>query len=418
MKRLSIIVLFLLAFMMTTHAQEDDKHTYKPLKVNLNEDGSKYIRFIVWHQLWLSGSNQTEGLNMSIRRSRFLAFAQVSPRFLILTHFGLNSLGANQITANPNTQTANNQSMLFLHDAWGEFAVIPTKFHVGTGLHYWNGISRLSNQSTLNMMTLDNPGSGAADARLFPWSSITTTDQFARHLGIYAKGTLGKFSYRVAANNARANAGALNTETYTYQVAGSGNDWLYTGYFNYNLLEGESDKLPYFVGTYLGKKKVLAIGAGFLYHPDALARGLSLDDPNLERAATTKIGADIFYDAPVGDGAISALAAFYNYNYGGEKTEGARPGGGLVPGSGSIFHTQIGYLLPANLKGTRLMPYVSFSNQALSHTPNSTMDMSLGLNWFINGHSAKITAEYSTGKTGLQGAETNNIFRLQTHIFL
>jgi len=420
MKKISIALLFLLVSATFVQAQ-DDKHTYKPLKLSLNEDGSKYIRFIIWHQLWLSSDNNDangKGLSMSIRRSRFLAFTQVSPRFLILTHFGLNSLGAGQITANPNSQTANNRSMLFLHDAWGEFAVVDKKFHVGTGLHYWNGISRLSNQSTLNMMTLDNAGSGAADARLFPWSDITTSDQFARHLGIYAKGTIGKFSYRVAANNARINQGDLNPNTYTYQVDGSGENWLYTGYFNYNFFDAESTKLPYFVGTYLGKKKVLSVGAGFLYHPDALARGTSLDASDLEREATTKIGADIFYDAPLGNGAISALAAYYNFNYGGEESLGATPGGGLVPSSGSIFHAQLGYLLPVDVNGTKFMPYVSFSNQDLSHTPNSTTDLSLGLNWFINGHFAKITAEYSTGKSGAEGADTRNIFRLQTHIFL
>ena len=102
--------------------------------------------------------------------------------------------------------------MLFLHDAWAEFAVEPGKLHIGSGLHYWNGISRLTNQSTLNMMTLDNPGGqggvSVSDARLFPWSNITTSDQFARHLGIYAKGSLGKFGYRISANNARNNFGA------------------------------------------------------------------------------------------------------------------------------------------------------------------------------------------------------------------
>ena len=65
--------------------QEVD-HSYKPLIIKLNEDGSKYVRFIMWHQLWVTTNNlalenNKLQLSTSIRRSRFLAFAQVSPRF-------------------------------------------------------------------------------------------------------------------------------------------------------------------------------------------------------------------------------------------------------------------------------------------------------------------------------------------------
>ncbi|MCB9041452.1 MAG: hypothetical protein H6557_32940 [Lewinellaceae bacterium] len=41
----------------------------------------------------------TTQFTTSIRRSRFLAFAQVSPRFLILTHFGLNNLTPDNLTS-------------------------------------------------------------------------------------------------------------------------------------------------------------------------------------------------------------------------------------------------------------------------------------------------------------------------------
>jgi hypothetical protein len=43
----------------------------------------------------------------------------------------------------------------FLHDVWAQYSLGKNNA-VGGGLHYWNGISRLNNQSTLNLMTLDN----------------------------------------------------------------------------------------------------------------------------------------------------------------------------------------------------------------------------------------------------------------------
>lgn len=415
MKKISLILLMMVLIPSANWAQQEDMepdHSYKPLTVKLDEDGKKYIRFITWHQMWLQGASEQKGPKFQIRRSRFLAYAQISPRFLLLTHFGLNSLGASQLTANPNSQQNNQRSLIFLHDAWAEFAVVQKKFHVGSGLHYWNGISRLTNQSTLNMMTLDNPGGqgGAAvsDARLFPWSNITTSDQFARHLGIYAKGSLGKFQYRVSANNARNNIGELGSAP-TFQVDNSVGigTWNYAGYFKYDIFDQESDKLPYFVGTYLGKKKVLSLGAGFHYHPDALAVN-TLDN----RESVFHFAADVFYDAPLNeDLAISALGAYYNYGYG--DTPGA-PGGGLVPSSGSILHGQVGLLF----QKAKLMPYVKYNSQSLDFTPNNASEFGVGLNYFVNGHFAKITAEFLTGKGGMTGAENRNVFTIQTHIFL
>ncbi|MGJ8661142.1 MAG: hypothetical protein ACSHXL_03825, partial [Bacteroidota bacterium] len=327
-------------------------------------------------------------------------------------------LGATGITGNPNTQVANNASTLFLHDAYGEFSVIDKKLHIGSGLHYWNGISRLTNQSTLNMMTMDNPGSGVGDARLFPWSTITTSDQFARHLGIYAKGTLGRFTYRVSANNARKNIATLDSLVPSYQVTGGGKDWLYAGYFNFNFLDSESDKLPYFVGTYMGKKKVLNVGVGFNTSPNALKAGY-VDTANqtiyTKQEAVTFFAADIFYDAPIGSKghAINALAAYYHSQYGSNKNFS---GGGLLPGSGSIFYGQFGFYLPVKQQG--IMPYVTYSHQDLTYTPNTSYELGVGMNWFINGHNAKLTAEFNTGRKGIANAGTNSRATLQMHIFL
>jgi hypothetical protein len=417
MKKINLMIMLLAlgCFPMTLYCQQEDSepdHSYKPLQVNLDQEGGKYIRFITWHQMWLQAGSEQKGPKFSIRRSRVLAYAQISPKFLILTHFGLNNLTAERLTANPNSQQDNQSSLLFLHDAWAEFMVVDKKLYIGSGLHYWNGISRLTNQSTLNMMTLDNPGgmvgASISDVLLFPWNNITTSDQFARHLGIYAKGSLGKFHYRVSANNARNNIGELGPEP-SYQVdnsVGTGT-WNYAGYFKYDLFDKESDKLPYMVGTYLGKKKVLSIGAGFFYHPDALAVN-TLD--NRESVAHWAI--DAFYDAPLNDAlAISALGAYYNFKYG--DTPGA-PGGSLVPSSGSIIHGQLGLLF----RDLKLMPYLKYNNQALDFTPNNASELGIGLNYFINGHFAKLTAEYLTGKSGAMGAENRNVFTLQAHIFL
>lgn len=405
-----LILLLLLYPIASAFGQTEEKpkvdHSYKPLTVKLSDDGKKFVRFIMWHQLWLTSVTDQTGPAFSIRRSRILALAKISPRFLFLTHIGLNSLGANHITANPNSQTANNRSLMFLHDAWGEFMVLP-ELYIGAGLHYWNGVSRLSNQSTLNMLTLDAPGSGRSDARINNWFSLGSSDQFARHLGIYAKGSIGKFSYRMAANASRNNVSAGG-----YQVSGTAGQgyWNYAGYFKYDFFDKESTTLPYLVGTYMGKKKVLSVGGGFFFHPDAISKSNS----DATVATVNHFGVDVFYDAPVGKGAVNALATFINYNYGGNETFSD----GLGIGTGSWLYFQLAYLLPSDRTDHRIMPYTYFSTQDFKYTPERSQEIAFGINWFINGHFAKVTGEYSFGYKGTTDAETTSAFRLQMHIFL
>lgn len=77
------------------------------LKVNINQDGSKYFRIISWSQFWAQNNsdrpldangNQQSETNFSIRRARVLMYAQITKDFMILTHFGLNSLNADNLS--------------------------------------------------------------------------------------------------------------------------------------------------------------------------------------------------------------------------------------------------------------------------------------------------------------------------------
>lgn len=115
------------------------------LKVKINEDGSRYFRLIQWHQVWFkynqnnSGSTLTgkpidNSYDLSLRRSRFLMYSQLSDRFLIVTHFGIN----NQNTFSGGVSSANGKKpQLFLHDAYVDYTVVKKYLNIGAGLHYW-----------------------------------------------------------------------------------------------------------------------------------------------------------------------------------------------------------------------------------------------------------------------------------------
>ncbi len=449
----------------TTAPVKPADHTYKPLTLKLNEDGSKYVRFIMWHQFWatatqnnpdtkdvqgalVDGSENADkawSTDIALRRSRFLAYAQISPRAMILTHWGINNqsfIGGATAPNGPNaTTTANNNGkkpQLFIHDAWTEFEVKKDKLYLGAGLLYWNGISRLTSHSTLNFMTLDAP--------IFNWPTIESTDQFARQLGMYAKGQLGRMDYRLSLNKPFANGlTPLAVKKDGFAVNVLNENWATAGYVNWMFWDKESNKLPFYVGSYLGAKKVLNLGVGFYHHPDAsLYKSREGADSTFQ--ANTAIGADLFLDMPINKAkgtALSVLATYYNYDFGtnyirnlgilnlhgsAATTNSWAGGGNAQPtiGTGSIFYVQAGYQLPKLKNGTAFMPYVTVTNKNFEALADPSTQYGLGLNYFITGHNAKITLEYqtrpvyklNTGNNAIERTGYRGELILQTHIFL
>ena len=106
-KALLMMGLFLLSFQFI-NAQGSPDYT-GGLKIKFNEDGSKYLRVISWAQVQANyntddtfdaNGNENSPLNFNLRRARILMFAQINKDFLILTHFGLNSLTSSTLKSN------------------------------------------------------------------------------------------------------------------------------------------------------------------------------------------------------------------------------------------------------------------------------------------------------------------------------
>lgn len=411
-----LLLAFLLPASVGAQTEEASKtdHSYKPLQLKLDESGNKYIRFLVWHQMWATTSNlagdagKTQ-LTPSIRRSRFLAYAQVSPRFLILTHFGLNNLDPSNLTTLGNNGDA---PQLFLHDAWTEFKASRNEsLYIGAGLHYWNGLTRLSSASTLNFMTLDQPRPFA------PWHSLGYGDQFARHLGVYAKGQLGKLDYRVsvnspsrsAINNGQSFAATSNISydgvLHVDQDGDPTGNTVYQGYFRYNLWDKESIKLPYNVGTYLGQKKVFALGAGFYYHPNGAY------DNTEQREEHVNVGhfaVDAYLDLPTKAGCVNAYASLMSFNYGDNYV-------GRWSGTGTTLYGQLGYYMSS----LKIMPYLAYQLGDYKGFTETLSSIDAGINYFINGHHAKLTLEYHRINNDLTATRADiSQIRMQAHIFL
>ena len=365
----------------------------------------RFIRILAWTQMQIN-YNDDAGTNVNktnflVRRSRLFFLSQISKDFLILSHIGLNNLSA----GNMNPTGTGDGSQIFLHDAWAQYNVSEA-LSLGGGLHYFNGISRLNNQSTLNILTLDNNRAS--------WSTLGLSDQFARHLGVFAKGSLGKFQYQIAINNSINNTldeRTPSTTEATYNgmsnLGSAQSLYNYAGYFTYHILDSESNYLPYKIGSYLGDKEVFTLGAGFFTHPNGsvLAEGGTLQGQDVILFAF-----DAFYDAPLGEknAAITLYAVHQNNDYG--KNFFLNP-----YGSGSITYGHAGYLLASKKANIRFQPFLSYSAEQYDAREDNRNIVGMGLNAYFNGHNSKLTIEY---KTNSLGNENQDLLSLQAMIYL
>jgi hypothetical protein len=409
------------------------------MKIKINQDGSKYLRIINWQQFWVKSNENNSGstllgksidntVDFGIRRIRLLMYSQLSDRFLILTHFGINNQNAFSGGA---TGAGGKKPQLFFHDAYVDYTIFKNYLNVGAGLHYWNGISRMNSTSTLNFLTQDAP--------IFNWPTIDKADQFARYMGVFAKGKIKKFDYRIAANDPFQ---ANDTKVIAKNVADFNpyaTTWNTSGYFNYQIFDQESNLLPYFVGTYLGSKKVLNIGLGFQHQKDGMWYKNDVGDTLNHNQLL--LGADVFLDMPINKSrkdAITFYGVYYNYNFGPNYVRsigvlnpadggGALRGNSLpTVGTGQILYGQLGYLLPEFSQKLKVQPYAAFSqsrfeglkNSAGKIVPVNTLDA--GINLFMAGHHSKITLNYRARPdfTSIESVDYKNEFTLQFMIYL
>jgi len=124
----------------------------------------------------------------------------------------------------------------------------------------------------------------------------------------------------------------------------------YVGRVAVSLLEPE--KGWFNKGTYLGKKKVLSIGFGMDRQNDLKLGGKEGQD---NRVWTT----DLFFDHPVGEGAVTVEAAYIDIDNCTQKMPDLY--GDLEAGDDAQnWYVNVGYLVPGSIGPGRLKPYVRY----------------------------------------------------------
>lgn len=411
MKKNIIASLFIgLLFTSSLSAQQNAGTTpeKKELKYNLNEDGSHFVKLTFLSQVWLRYNQSNPGstvfgtpkestIDIGLRRTRLQLYGQITDRVFFYTQFGQNNLAFN---------SPRKQGLFFL-DALGELKIIDTKLSLGGGLTAWGGPSRYASPSVGSILSMDAP--------LYQQATNDVTDQFLRKLSFYVKGKLGKLDYRVALTNPmsiqNATAQKMSIDVNSLFAAEPGK--LQTqGYFMYQFKDQESNRLPYLAGSYLGKKDVFNIGAGFVTQHDAMWH-LSDSGSDTLRNNMNLFAVDVFYDHPLNaekKTAVTAYACYSLYDFGKNylRNVGAmNPANGTIGaasyngagsafpmvGSGNVVYAQAGYLCKENLfknLGT-LQPYAALQYASFNALADAMVMYEAGINWLIDGNRAKIS---------------------------
>lgn len=398
----------ILAFSLLGITKADAQQFLKDRKVYLNEDGSNYFKFSLMSQFWLrqqqynpgttvNGTPKENAVDLGIRRFRIQMYGQIADRVFVYAQVGQNNFN----------NISDRKLGFFIHDALGEYEVVRQKLSLGGGLSGWSGLSRFSSPSAGSIMGIDAP--------LYLQTTNDATDQFLRKLSVYAKGKIGKFDYRIVMAQPMAiqkMAGYNGTISEASNFSAKAPKMQWNGYFQYQFLEQESNLTPYATGTYLGKKKVLNVGAGFIHQPDAMWRTGNAKD-TLE-TDMTHLSADVYYDAPLGNKgqAISLYGNVAHYGFGKNYIRNQatmNPANGNVNptvlngsgngypafGTGMIYYAQAGYKLKDSLIGnTTLMPYVAVQHAKFDRLNTAMSFIDIGVNWLLSGHTSKFTLSY------------------------
>lgn len=413
-----------LTFFCTTNAysqsepqnsQSGQNHTandfIKDRKFYLNEDGSNYVKFTFVTQAWLrsaeynpgttiNGIPKSSGTDIGIRRYRVQLYGQLTDRVFAYSQFGENNFN----------NISDRKLGFFVHDAYGEYAVDKQMLSLGLGLSGWSGLTRFASPSVGSIMGIDAP--------LYQQTTNDATDQFLRKLSVFAKGKIGKLDYRVLmaqpmAIQKSAGYDPANNIGQASRFSALPPKMQYNGYFSYQFKDQESNLTPYATGTYLGKKKVFNIGAGFIYQQDAMWR-LNETATDTIHENLVQLAADVYYDAPVGSRgqAVSLYGSITHSDFGKNYLRNGGPmnpangnnnpdilsgAGTAFPmyGTGTVAYVQAGYKMRDNLIGnTTLMPYVSMQYADYERLSDPMAYYDVGVNWLLAGHASKLTLSY------------------------
>ncbi len=324
-----------------------------------------HLRVQGWYQGVADGASDGDGTlhDFQLRRVYLSLAGRVTPKVGLFAHLAADRLGQQGL----DVPSLGLGSGVAVRDAWIVYDAAP-QLKVQAGRMYVPFTRAFGTESTFALLGLDIPWTqgGVRGATFYP-------GKVGRDDGVVLWGNVAgdRLQYRLGVSEG-VDDGAANPSD-ALRVAGR---------LAVNLLEPETAWFN--SGTYLGTKRVLAIGAGFDRQEDLTLASVAGRD----YSAWTL---DAFLDLPVGRGAWTAEAAVVET----ENTPLAVPLTRLAPGDDHrAAYLQAGYLLPPLRLPGRLQVYGR--HEVLDPEGKAaTAFRSAGVSYLLDGHQSKVTLDWT-----------------------
>jgi hypothetical protein len=331
----------------------------------IDEDTRVEVGF--WTQAWAQFAEGVKGddqdLNdFMLRRAYLNVKGEVSPRVSFFTHLAADRIGQEGLD---NSGMGLGSGIAF-RDLWITMS-LNEAFKIQVGRMYVPLTRNYGTTSTKALLTTDLPFlQGGVRGNILYASKVGRDDGVA----LWGNPWDGKLQYRLMVSEGVENDS--NPDDHLRFV----------GRCALNLLEPETGWFN--KGTYLGKKKVLSLGAGYDTQDGLTLAGMEDRDSGVWTA-------DVFFDYPVGEGAVTAEAAFISIENGTQTHNFSELAAG---DDAENWYIQTGYLIPGTVGQGRLQPYMRYETIDVDGK-GATDYAGVGFNYYLKGHNSKISVDYT-----------------------
>lgn len=333
-----------------------------------------------WTQAWYQHVEYGKGDNnlndFMLRRAYLSVKGQPTEYLSFFTHIAVDRLGQDGLD-NPSMGLG---SGLAFRDLWITLKVSES-FKIQAGRMYVPLTRNYGTTSTKALLTTDlSFMQGGIREGIFYTSKVGRDDGVT----VWGNPFDGRFQYRLMVSEGVESS--INPEDNLRVVA--------RGVFN--LLEPETGWFNQ--GTYLGQKKVLSIGAAF----DSQNNLTLNNEPGQDNFIWT---VDAFFDHPAGNGSVTAESAYIKLKNSTQSNSFVQ----LAPSDDAgFFYIQAGYYCNAPVAVGNIQPYFRYETVSVEQKGNTNF-FSGGLNYYLKGHNAKASFDYTVvhrSETDAQGIFT------------
>lgn len=331
-----------------------------------NKTDQEKINIGFWTQAWfqhVENGNDGNDLNDFMVRRAYLSIKGQPTDYLgFFTHIAVDRLGQDGL----DSPSQGLGSGLTFRDLWITLK-LSESFKIQAGRMYVPLTRNYGTTSTKSLLTTDlSFMQGGIRGGIFYTSKVGRDDGVT----LWGNPFDGRVQYRLMVSEGMEDVG--NPE----------DKLRFVGRLVINLLEPEKEWFNQ--GTYLGQKKVLSFGAGIDSQNNLTLNGFIGRD-NLIWTV------DGFLDHPLANGAVTVESAYINIRNSTQANTFAK----LAPGdNASLFYLQAGYYFGTPIGKGNLQPYFRYENISVGQK-NETSFLSGGLNYYLKGHNAKFSIDYT-----------------------